>query len=476
MQNPWKLLKHWPARLPGIAVAAGILGGLLLRFYSLDFFEFKSEQAMIMLNGMEMPEKWFLITHGMISSVGVPNGPALYQLAGIFALLGAGSPEAFSAITAVCSAATIPALGWLLWHRTGTFTAVAAMLIAACGPIQIILATNIWPPNYLPLLMVGILALAVAGRDREHAWYWTGAVWLTALTGSIHLSAFFLGPGLLFLFLWRKLPWRHFLWAGLGAFLILSPWLYHLLFEWHFQRFPDPSAGLTKLKFLLWEYFGCFGGAFLQEYFGWDLITLIRPVTGDIFGWTLVALATIIPWIGIGRALAAWRRREPLPPVVTTAMILAASVLGGYLLLFIHVYYFYLFLPFPLLAIIAAHGFSRMRRRTAGTLLALWAAAALLLTGILLTRFDLGGGHPKEFGISYGWWRELRAELDTLREQSGPFQLQLRFSRRAQSRVDAGTLHYLFGDYFSAQPRTLVVEIDYDPVEYRYTRTLHLLL
>ena len=475
MWNQLTFPKRFPVRLPGIAAAAGILGGILLRFYSLGFFEFKSEQAMIMLNGMAMPSQWFLINHGMVSSVGFPNGPALYQLAGIFALCGAGSPEAYATLTAIFSAAAVPALGWLLWRRAGAFTATAAMLIAACGPIQVILATNIWPPNYLPLLMVGIFALAAAGRDREHAWYWTGAVWLTALTGSIHLSAFFLGPGLLALFWWRKLPWRHFLWAGIGAFLILSPWLYYLCFEWHFQRFPDPSAGLTKLKFLLWEYFGCFGGAFLQEYFGWDLITLIRPVTGDFFGWTLVALATILPWFGVGRALDAWRRKEPLPPVVTTAMILAASVLGGYLLLYIHVYYFYLFLPFPLLATIAAYGFSRMRRGTAGTLLALWAAAALLLTGILLTRFDLGGGHPKEFGISYGWWQGLRAELDTLREQSGPFQLQLRFSRRAQSRVDAGTLHYLFGDYFPAQPRTLVVEIDYDPAGYRYTRRLLLL-
>ncbi|MGE4565859.1 MAG: hypothetical protein AB7F32_13375, partial [Victivallaceae bacterium] len=49
--------------------------GIALRVNSCRFFEFKSEQLMALLNGLDLPAKYFFLTHGMVSSVGFPNGP-----------------------------------------------------------------------------------------------------------------------------------------------------------------------------------------------------------------------------------------------------------------------------------------------------------------------------------------------------------------------------------------------------------------
>lgn len=452
--------------LLGIALAA------LLRGSELGCFEFRFEQAMAVLNGLDMPGKYFLINHGMVSSVGFPNGPGLYYLTGIFALLGCREVIDFVAATLIWSLAAAP----LLWYglRKEPVIAPLAALFLGAAPALILLSTNLWAQVYMPLWGVGIYLLARRAERHADVRSWIGAVLLAIAGGLVHLSSFFVLPGLLWIFLRQKFRWRCFAWTAAGGLAMLAPWLWYLVANWKPQRFTDPSGGWRKLGFMLWEYFGAFGGGYLQEYYSWNLTEPLESALSRPGAWLIVALTLILPWIGVGRAILDCRRGNALSAEARTAWILTGSVLGCYLLLWIHVYYFYLFLPAPFLAVLAADGFARFRQPWLRLgIPGVWAAAALLLVGTMLADVNRAGGHPREYGIHYGWWQDFRTELAELRRRHGDFQLQLRFTRLGGGKVDAGTLGYLFGDYFKAAPQRLGVTIDYDPQQRVYRRIYH---
>ena len=61
---------HKPSMLLFALTALAVGAGIALRLNGCRFFEFKSEQLMALLNGLDLPAKYFLLTHGMVSSDG----------------------------------------------------------------------------------------------------------------------------------------------------------------------------------------------------------------------------------------------------------------------------------------------------------------------------------------------------------------------------------------------------------------------
>ena len=97
-------------------------------------------------------------------------------------------------------------------------------------------------------------------------------------------------------------------------------------------------------------------------------------------------------------------------------------------------------------------------------------AAALLTAWGSLADIDRGGGHPREYGPSYDFWRTLRRELRGLEEQTGPLKLGLQISRRAGPRFSPGAIRFLLGDFIRPEGRPILIRIDYDPEKRQFVR------
>ncbi|MGE4563561.1 MAG: hypothetical protein AB7F32_01705, partial [Victivallaceae bacterium] len=327
---------------------------------------------------------------------------------------------------------------------------------------------NFWSPVFLPAAMCAILFAAWRALRKRHPLWLAAAMTAAVATGMIHLSGFFLLPGLLFLFCRARFHWKYLGFAALGSLAVAAPYLYYLAFEWQIQRFADPTAGLVKAAEFCRQLGECFGGGFLYEYFGPDRLLPLAQSFGAVPARLITLVAAIIPWVGIVATLRRLGQRRRLPVLIEVSLSLSASVLGFYLLFQVHLYFFYLFLLFPALALIAAYGFSHFSLKWRTALVALWAAAALAMAAASQTFIERGGGHPREYGIHYGFYRQLIAGLRDDEAKNGPIRLYLGFTPRAQGKTDPGTINYLFGDFFGTEGRPVKLLIDYDPARYCY--------
>ena len=111
-----------------------------------------------------------------------------------------------------------------------------------------------------------------------------------------------------------------------------------------------------------------------------------------------------------------------------------------------------------------------MARRTRHALLGTWFVCALALTGFTQGFIDRSGGHPREYGPSYGFWRDVRLEIA---EISGgrPVKLQIRTTDAAKNKMDLIAVWYLLKEHFASEnglPLTLL--IDYDAAAGHYVR------
>lgn len=458
---------HKPQMLFFALTALAVGFGIALRLNGCRFFEFKSEQLMALLNGLDLPAKYFFLTHGMVSSVGFPNGPGMYQLAGVLTLFGK-TPETMAAATAATGIATVFGLGFLAWRRLSPPAAAIAMILLGCLPVLIFLAANFWAQVFMPAAMVVILGFSTRAIAQKRPWNMVAAVVLTIVTGMIHLSGFFLLPGLLYLFYRARFHWKYLGFAALGALAVAAPYLYYLAFEWHIQRFADPTAGLVKAAEFCRQLGECFGGGFLYEYFASDRLLPLEQRFGIVPARLIALAAAAIPWLGIAATLRRLGQRRRLPVLIEVSLALTASVLGFYLVFQVHLYFFYLFLLFPALVLIAAYGFSHFRLKWRTALIALWAAAALAMGAASQNFIERGGGHPREYGIHYGFYRQMIAGLREDEAKNGPLRLYLGFTPRAQGKTDPGTINYLFGDFFRPGGRPVKLLIDYDPAQCRY--------
>ncbi|MBQ4107239.1 MAG: hypothetical protein IJC73_06640 [Lentisphaeria bacterium] len=451
------------------SLLTAFIAGAGLRLWTLGFFEFKEEQFGNMLAGMDMPGRWFLVNHGIASTVGVPNGAGLFQIMGVWALLGARTPFAFAACGVVASIAAM-VLFYRMLKRYGSGFARTGVWMLALLPSSVLLAANIWPHSYLGLLAVAILWLTTVAWERQSAVLWCCACGLTAWAGTVHLSAFFLLPGLAAVGEMMKL--RRQIWAaaaGIGLVIVL-PWLWHLCFQWDKTMYDVP---VSKALWRIWsrEFAGCFGGGWLSEYFA-DPVAPLAWIWSRRGGRVLLILAGGLPWIGVIRAGIALCRREEMPKIVSVAFALTWSVIMGYTLLQTRLYFFYFVIMMPALIVMAAYGWSRLRlawlRRG---ITVLWCVAALGVSVTALETLRYPGGHPLEYGPHIGFWNRCTAELKA--EQAvAPLCLDLAVEGPVGEKLSPHIVKYFLKPYHDPSGRPCRLTISYDPVRRCYEHRL----
>ena len=76
------------AKVESTVLAAVILGGMLLRLRQWQCFEFKDDQARLVLDSICALREGFMIPHGAISSFGLPLPPYGNILFGLFSIFG----------------------------------------------------------------------------------------------------------------------------------------------------------------------------------------------------------------------------------------------------------------------------------------------------------------------------------------------------------------------------------------------------
>ena len=450
-------------RRPSAAVWAllfAVIAGAGLRLWTLGFFEFKEEQLGNLLAGLAMPERHFLVNHGIASTVGFPNGPGLFQIMGVWALAGARTPFAFAACGVAASIAGC-VLFYLFLKRRDAACAVSGAWLIAASPMAILLAANIWPHSYLGLLAAAILWLAAS----RGAVCWCAAWLLAVWTGTVHLSAFFLLPGLAVIGWRRHLTGRAWAVAAAGTFALLAPWLWFLCFQWERETgAAEPGRGLIGW---LWEWANGFGGGWLAEYVD-DPVEPIRWLFGTAGGWALIVLAAVPPWIGVGRTLAALKRRETVPEWVETALILSLSVAAGYAVLGVRLYFFYFVVILPMLAALAAYGWSRFRSaRLRRGLPLVWSMAALMLTATALAWFWYHGGDPREYGPHIGFWNDCCRELEAERAVA-PLRLEVAAEGPVGDKLSPLVAEYFLAPCNDPAGRPCRLTIGYDPIRRCY--------
>lgn len=451
-----------PSRWKFFAAAGLVAAAVGLRLYQWTFFEFKFDQAANLLGGIDALKHHLLIDHALESTVGLPNPPLFFQVCGVLSLVST-TPAWFAGATLAFGIAALAMLYPVLKKPLGEETAMLAVLIAGCVPFILFLSSDLWQQVYLPLFVPPLLW----GLARDDRVGWAVAALAATFSGMIHMSGFFLGPGLLWLAWKRKVGLRTFLTTAAAAFLLLSPWLCRLCFEWDRRWLPADTGPAERPLTLLWETLGMFGPGFLREYFGRDMVFPAARFVGAPAAWLLAAGSALPIWAGVMNAV---RHRREAPEIVRVSLILAGSVLAGYFLTLLHVYFFYMYLPSLLLAVAAAYGFSRMAWRPRHILLGTWFICALALTGLTQGFLDRSGGHPREYGPSYGFWRDVRREIAEI-SSGRPVRLQIRTTDAVRNKMDRVAVWYLLREYFDSKdgvPLTLL--IDYDAAAGHYVR------
>ena len=119
------------------------IAGLLLRIYSLGFFEFKADQARAVILANYTRMNFFYVFHGMMSGVGVPNPPGFYWFMGLFSFFGNG-PVYFALIFLLFSC-LLPLLIYLLLRRSLEHkNLLITVILSAISPMLIVFSCNIW--------------------------------------------------------------------------------------------------------------------------------------------------------------------------------------------------------------------------------------------------------------------------------------------------------------------------------------------
>ncbi len=408
-----------------------IVAGFFLRVWTWEFFEFKDDQARAIADASATVASRFMISHGMMSGVGIPNLPGFYFFMGVASMI-FHDPSAYAAVFIFISCLTVPV--WLIGMRghlsRETLLETAALLSLA--PSLVLYSSNIWAQSLLPPIMTAYFCLTVRWLSGGSPWHWIGSCWLAFLAASLHLSGFFVLPAT-FCFAWmgRAKP-RTVLIAVGPVFVLLLPYLLYLV------RFVPtlPAAApvghfapLMNRTLILVNEFHSF--EFFNYYFGPDL--------GRISAWLLgagaclplrmaAAAAAVFMLLGaLGVAArfmpphqrGSWRSDQTIL-CGTVALLMLGSVCLSYMLLQIRAYPHYFLVTVPAGFVLLALGFSvitsKLVRKAFFAIVVI--SNAVLLSSALLF-LDMGGGHPLEYGPSYRLLVDWGGELASLAASTG---------------------------------------------------------
>jgi len=173
-------LRPWVVAAPAVLLtAAG------LRFYHLEWAEFKLDEARLAALALGLARDGHLPRWGIDSSIGIPNFPLAAWLAAVpFAV----SSDPVAATGFVAGLNSLAVLGVYLLGRAwyGEAAGLVAGLLYASAPWAVLFSRKLWPPEFLAPLAVGFIYTAdrawAAGSGRARmAWFFVNGAILAAM-------------------------------------------------------------------------------------------------------------------------------------------------------------------------------------------------------------------------------------------------------------------------------------------------------
>ncbi|MFA5145044.1 MAG: hypothetical protein WC723_03450 [Candidatus Omnitrophota bacterium] len=465
---------------------------LAIRVYQLSIFEYKNDQYFAILLGNDTRNSHFLVTHGMLSGVGVNNPPAFLYIMG---LLTGFTNDPFY-LTFFFFGINILALALAMFYFYRTLPGIYAILSSAflaLFPAFTFYSSNIWAQCLLPLIMIILNINLYKFIKYGNSWNFFAAFILTALAAQLHMSGFFIFPALLIILIyrWNKVDKRTIGAAIFLSFLLFVPYLIHLFLENGLHKII--SYGASFKRDIPWKVFPAHirmsSFDFFRYYFKHDFNSVLRGAAG-LWSFVLYPL-TFIPaalfvfgflsylkWLIKGRRFFSLdddiNKRYPLPFQICGLLITVVTL--GYLVLRVRTPMHYFILLFPAYSLITGFAAFKAWKTYWGKLTVLLGiiSTVFLLAGVLIF-LDKAGGHPHEYGISYKELISWRKDIQSAVSKGACFNVKANFTGKgkADKEVTEAVLSDKNGCRAGTKPIPVEINIGWNSKTMRYEHSIH---
>lgn len=465
-----------------IAILFILLSGVLLRLYTLLFFEFKDDQAMAILGGLYTKNSSFLISHGMVSGVNVPNPPGFFYFMGLLTMF-TEEPFAIASVFCIIQILSLLLSYYLFKNILDRESLLFFICLTAFSPPLVTYSSNIWAQNLIPILGTAVFYCTIMFIKSGLKKFWLLSLVFTATASQIHLSGFFLFPFIIMTAFLKKIPPK-MLFAGLAIVSVFFvPYAIYVLKDYPniilhsengiFFTFKNTFKTLAEFHSI----------SFFKYYFGADCNKICAFFMGEIisgFFFTLASLLFITALfcglvLGICSSLKIFiLQRLPYDKnslfVSSIASMYFLSILAGYLILSVKVFPHYFLITLPCGYLIIALAFRTIPSRIIRRILFCFGmfSATLLLISVLVY-IDSAGGHPYEYGPHHGLQTRWKNELKTLFPD---YQVDIGFEigKTASSKFDERAVKFKLTPYYytkretmSAKPlKKVILSVDWD--------------
>jgi len=459
------------------------VAGLLLRIYSLGFFEFKADQARAVIAANYVRINFFQVFNGMMSGVGMPNPPGFYWFLGLFSIFGEG-PLYFASVFLLISC-LLPLLAYfMLRHNLKGETLLVTVILVALCPMLIVFSCNIWAQCLMPVFSLFVIWALMHFIKKKQDKYWAMAMTAALLAGSIHLSGMFLLPIVALTILKQRPTIKAWIISVLVGLLIFGGWIIFLFKYWNWKLFPARYTYWENFVYSIQNIFFFPTNFFLKSYFSEDFLQISGFYAGTASAWLLLICGSIPIWIFFISALIAyvntlkdnWRKitsfSSDIPVVVQISILISLMVPLAYLMAGIRVHVFYMLAIIPAFFIVCAYGVSLIKVKLLKYgLLVLFTIATLCNSTAFLRFIDYSGGHPEEYGPSYGLLKDISNNIDSIRDNKA-VSLKILVQSKARKKFDPLAIKYVFRRFMNPKGIPLYIEIFWNEKNMHFTYNL----
>jgi len=203
-----------------------LLTAAFLRFYGLPHIEFKSDEALNLLMGIDLVEGRKFPLVGLLSSVGTET-PATFIYLISLPLIFTRNPVYVSGFIALISVAAVYGCFLLARSMFNKRVGLISSALFAVNPWVLLYSRKIWHQDFLPFFTVGFFYSLYKGAIEEKYGYLLLASCFLALITQIHMST--IGFICIFLYiLWsykHKIPSKYFAASAALFGLLYVPYL-----------------------------------------------------------------------------------------------------------------------------------------------------------------------------------------------------------------------------------------------------------
>ena len=438
-------------RFPKAAIflAAIFLIALALRVYKLSSFEYKNDQLYAIQMAEDTRKAHFLITHGVVSGVGINNPPFFLYLMAIVTFFSQDPFWVTAFFVLVSTFGLLLAIRYFYLNLPLSYS-IPASVTLALSPAFTNYTAIIWPQCLMPFLMIlyhkNLLQLIKENSGKFFLYLCV----ITTLVAQFHMSGFFLYPLLLIagFYYRRKIKVKWFILSIFCILLLSAPFLYHIFAEGEIKRIMDISVNRLKPDFwkIFREHSRMASFDFFRYYFRRDFNLIIEKAAGN-FRFILYPLSWILTGLFAGGFLSyvflliknrklfdsssGTCKKYPLPFQAAGFVFLFLTL--GLLICRVDTPLHYLMIFFPTYGLLIGYPVYRLWRFMAVRalfFLSVFSTACLL--SLLLLFIDRAGGYPKEYGPGYHsilTWK--KAIWASLREAEYP-QITIKYSDRGK--------------------------------------------